>query len=50
MFQVFNMGIGMVMVVAADKARAALSFIESQKHSAWIIGEIAAGKGRTMLS
>jgi phosphoribosylformylglycinamidine cyclo-ligase len=50
MFQVFNMGIGMVMVVAAEKAGAALAFIGAQKHSAWIIGEIAKGTGQTVLS
>ncbi|HWD19312.1 MAG TPA: phosphoribosylformylglycinamidine cyclo-ligase [Verrucomicrobiae bacterium] len=50
MFQVFNMGVGMVVIVAAEKADAALTYINSQKHSAWIIGEIAKGAGRTVLS
>jgi len=50
MFQVFNMGVGMVAVVAADRAEAALSFIRGQKHSAWIIGEIAKGSATTRLS
>jgi phosphoribosylaminoimidazole (AIR) synthetase len=39
------MGIGMVGIVSADKAEAALKFIKSQKHNAWIIGEIVKGKG-----
>jgi len=45
LYQVFNMGIGMVGIVSADKAEAALKFIKAQKHNAWIIGEITKGKG-----
>ncbi len=50
MHQVFNMGVGMVIVVAQERAAAALTFIQSQKHSAWIIGEIVPGQGRTRLA
>jgi phosphoribosylformylglycinamidine cyclo-ligase len=45
LYQVFNMGIGMVGIVSADKADAVLKFIKAQKHNAWIIGEIVKGKG-----
>ncbi|HEX3988553.1 MAG TPA: phosphoribosylformylglycinamidine cyclo-ligase, partial [Verrucomicrobiae bacterium] len=45
LYQVFNMGIGMTLVVAADKADAALKFIRSRGQAAWIIGEIVRGKG-----
>ncbi len=45
LYQVFNMGIGMVSIVAADKADAVLKFINSQKHKAWVIGEVVKGKG-----
>ena len=45
LYQVFNMGIGMVSIVSADKAEAVLKFINAQKHKAWIIGEIVKGKG-----
>jgi len=45
LYQVFNMGIGMVTIVAADKAEAVLKFIRSQKHKAWVIGEVVKGKG-----
>ncbi len=45
LYQVFNMGIGMVSIVAADKADAVLKFIRAQKHKAWIIGEVVKGKG-----
>jgi phosphoribosylformylglycinamidine cyclo-ligase len=45
LYQVFNMGIGMVSIVAAGKADAVLKFINAQKHKAWIIGEVVKGKG-----
>jgi phosphoribosylformylglycinamidine cyclo-ligase len=45
LYQVFNMGIGMVSIVTADKADAVLKFIRSQKHKAWIIGEVVKGSG-----
>jgi phosphoribosylformylglycinamidine cyclo-ligase len=46
LYQVFNMGIGMVSIVAADKADAVLKFIRAQKHKAWLIGEVVKGRGR----
>jgi phosphoribosylformylglycinamidine cyclo-ligase len=45
LYQVFNMGIGMVAIVSAGKAEAALKFIKAQKHNAWIIGEVVKGRG-----
>jgi phosphoribosylformylglycinamidine cyclo-ligase len=45
LYQVFNMGIGMVSIVSAAKAEAILKFIRAQKHKAWLIGEVAKGKG-----
>jgi phosphoribosylformylglycinamidine cyclo-ligase len=45
LYQVFNMGIGMVAIVAAEKADAVLKFIRSQKHDVWTIGEVVKGKG-----
>ena len=45
LYQVFNMGIGMVVIVSADKADAVLKFIRAQKHKAWLIGEVVKGKG-----
>ena len=44
LYQVFNMGIGMVAIVAAEKADAVLKFIKAQKHKAWLIGEVVKGK------
>lgn len=49
MYQVFNMGIGMVAVVSADQAATAIRLIRSHGHEAWIIGEIARGTGVTRL-
>jgi len=45
LYQVFNMGIGMVAIVAAEQAPAVLKFINARKHPAWIIGEVVKGKG-----
>ena len=45
LYQVFNMGIGMVSIVSADQADAILKFIHAQKHQAWLIGEVVKGSG-----
>jgi phosphoribosylformylglycinamidine cyclo-ligase len=45
LYQVFNMGIGMVAIVAADKAPTVLKFIHAQKHDAWLIGAVVKGRG-----
>ena len=51
LYQVFNMGIGMVSVVAAeDKAEAALKFIKAKKHKAGIIGEVVKGRGEARVA
>ncbi|HUC85837.1 MAG TPA: phosphoribosylformylglycinamidine cyclo-ligase [Candidatus Acidoferrales bacterium] len=49
LYQVFNMGIGMVAIVSADQADAALKFIRAQKHRAWIIGEVVKGRGEAQV-
>jgi phosphoribosylformylglycinamidine cyclo-ligase len=46
LYQVFNMGIGMVTVVAAEKADAVLKFIRATKHRAWLIGDVVKGQGK----
>ena len=45
LYQVFNMGIGMVSIVSAEKAIDVLKFIRAQKHKAWLIGNVIKGKG-----
>ena len=49
LYQVFNMGIGMTAIVAADRAEAALRFIRAQKQRAWLIGEVVSGGGRVRM-
>jgi len=49
LYQVFNMGIGMTMMVAAAIAPAILKYIKSKKQQAWIIGEVTSGRGRVKL-
>ena len=49
LYQVFNMGIGMTLIVAADKADGVLRFIRAQHQKAWLIGEVVKGKGATRL-
>ena len=49
LYQVFNMGIGMVSIVSADKADAVLKFTRAQKHKAWLIGEVVKGKGEALM-
>jgi phosphoribosylformylglycinamidine cyclo-ligase len=46
LYQVFNMGVGMVALVSADKVDAILKFIHAQKHDAWLIGEVVQGTGK----
>lgn len=45
LYQVFNMGIGMVSIVATEAAPAVLKFIRAQKQDAWVIGEVVPGRG-----
>ena len=45
LYQVFNMGIGMVLVVAPAQADAVLAWIRARKQKAWMIGEVVRGKG-----
>ncbi|MEY2408698.1 MAG: phosphoribosylformylglycinamidine cyclo-ligase [Verrucomicrobiota bacterium] len=45
LYQVFNMGIGMTILVAADKADAALKFCRAAGHRAWFVGEVVKGRG-----
>lgn len=46
LYQVFNMGIGMIVIVPSDKADTVLKFIRAQKQNAWLIGEVTKGKGQ----
>jgi phosphoribosylformylglycinamidine cyclo-ligase len=50
LYQVFNMGIGMVLIVSADQAEAVLGFIKRRKQPVWLIGEVVKGRGRARVS
>ena len=45
LYQVFNMGIGMTLIVSGNKADSVLKFIRAQKQKAWLIGEVVKGRG-----
>jgi phosphoribosylformylglycinamidine cyclo-ligase len=45
MEHVFNLGLGMLAVVAADDAFAAVDTARAAGHDAWLVGEIVAGHG-----
>jgi phosphoribosylformylglycinamidine cyclo-ligase len=45
LYQVFNMGIGMVIIVDGGKADTLLRFIRRRGQPAWVIGEIRRGSG-----
>jgi len=50
LYQVFNMGIGMTIVISPEKADSALRFIRTQGQRAWLIGEVVRGTGRAKLA
>jgi len=50
MERVFNMGVGMVAVVGAHDAGAAVSLLASRGVTAWLVGEITTGAGTVRLS
>jgi phosphoribosylformylglycinamidine cyclo-ligase len=45
LYQVFNMGIGMTLIVSTQKADDIARFVASRKHKVWVLGEVAKGKG-----
>jgi phosphoribosylformylglycinamidine cyclo-ligase len=45
LYQVFNMGVGMVVIVAPARANEVLKLIRAQKQKAWLIGQVVKGKG-----
>jgi phosphoribosylformylglycinamidine cyclo-ligase len=49
MYQVFNMGIGMVVFVAAEASDRVLKAIKVHKHKAWVIGRVTSGKCQVRL-
>ncbi|MFC1703295.1 phosphoribosylformylglycinamidine cyclo-ligase [Candidatus Omnitrophota bacterium] len=49
MFRTFNMGIGMVLIVNAKDTLRIKSALRKYKLKSWIIGEVAGGRGKTVL-
>jgi phosphoribosylformylglycinamidine cyclo-ligase len=49
MYQVFNMGVGMTLIAAPDKAEAILKFTRAQGQRAWMIGEVTRGRGKARI-
>ncbi|HEX7860787.1 MAG TPA: phosphoribosylformylglycinamidine cyclo-ligase [Verrucomicrobiae bacterium] len=49
MYQVFNMGIGMVLFVPAANADAVIKTITTSKLKSWVIGEVTRGKGDVLV-
>jgi phosphoribosylformylglycinamidine cyclo-ligase len=45
LYQVFNMGIGMTLVVRAEMVKPILKLIQEQKHKTWVIGKVVKGRG-----
>ena len=50
MFRAFNMGVGMVVTVASDRADALTQELNAAGQQAWIVGEIVPGAGKTVLA
>lgn len=46
MRKVFNLGIGMVVVVASEEAHRTLDVLRTEGHRAVVVGEVVAGEGR----
>lgn len=49
MFRAFNMGVGMVAVVAPDRADAVVAALRGAGETAWVAGEIVPGGGKVVL-
>jgi phosphoribosylformylglycinamidine cyclo-ligase len=49
MYRVFNMGIGYVLMVGKKDVEQTLKILKASKQRALIIGEIAAGSGKSVL-
>jgi phosphoribosylformylglycinamidine cyclo-ligase len=50
MQHVFNLGIGMLAIVAPDDRFATLDSIRAAGHEAWVVGEVSEGRGRVSIT
>jgi phosphoribosylaminoimidazole (AIR) synthetase len=44
------MGIGMVVIVASDRAEEIVRFIRGQNQKTWLIGQVVVGRGEARVS
>ncbi|RJQ32256.1 MAG: phosphoribosylformylglycinamidine cyclo-ligase [Actinobacteria bacterium] len=49
MFEVFNMGIGLVIILEQSKTKQALDIISQKGYQGWVIGEVTSGEGTVEL-
>jgi phosphoribosylformylglycinamidine cyclo-ligase len=49
LYQVFNMGIGMVAIVNPDKVQAVQRSLRTSGHASWVIGEVTRGHGKVQV-
>src|SRR3954469_19785230 len=49
LYQVFNMGIGMIAIVARNQAERVLRFVDARKQKAWTIGQVVRGRGEARI-
>jgi phosphoribosylformylglycinamidine cyclo-ligase len=49
MYRVFNCGVGMVLVVPADKSDAIIQHMHQQNENAWLIGKIVNNEGNQVI-
>jgi phosphoribosylformylglycinamidine cyclo-ligase len=49
LWQVFNMGLGFIIIISQEQAKEALQFLGSQGERAHPVGEIVQGSGRVVL-
>ena len=49
MFNTYNLGVGMSLIVSADTADAALAALKEQGEDPYIIGQIVAGEEKILL-
>jgi phosphoribosylformylglycinamidine cyclo-ligase len=50
MTHVFNLGLGMLALVAAEDRFEALDSVRSAGHEAWVVGEVSEGRGRVNIT
>jgi phosphoribosylformylglycinamidine cyclo-ligase len=49
LYQVFNMGIGMILIVAPAETAAVMRTLKGAGHKSWIVGEVVQGTGKARI-